>query len=207
MTAAKLARVPPALAGALAVAVLLALCAVRGDAQEVRRERLDNGMIVIVRENPVTPVVALSLMVRMGGRWERAEQAGISNFLHAVMVKGTMQRDGADLAEAVAALGGKLTAAGDVDYSGISTQALARFWKEAMALTAEIALQPRLAPEEVQLERDWLMSRIQRRRDSPSSRAFDELYAAVYGPHPYGRPTLGTPATLNRIDHAALVAH
>lgn len=176
-------------------------------AEGVVRERLPNGLTVLVRENPVAPVVALSLLVRMGTRWERAEVAGISNFVHAVMVKGTVKRSGGELAEAVAALGGKISAAGDVDYSGIHASALARFWRELLGLTAELALEPKLSTEDVRLEREWLVSRIQRQRDNPASRAFDEFYAALYDGHPYALPVLGTPESLERIDHAAIVAH
>ena len=75
---------------------------------------------------------------------------------------------------------------GDVDYSGIQGTALARYWRELLEITAELALSPRLAPEDVPREREWLLSRIQRRRDNAPSRAFDELYAALYGSHPYG---------------------
>lgn len=192
---------------ALALLVTALALARPAHAADAHRERLDNGLTVLVRENPTAPVVALSLMVRMGTRWESEEQAGISNFVHAVMVKGTARRSGAELAEAIAALGGKISASGDVDYSGISGSALARYWRELLALTAELALEPKLAPEDVGLERDWLLSRVQRQRDSPSSRAFDAFYAAVYGRHPYGLPVLGTPESLARIDHAALVAH
>jgi zinc protease len=192
-----------------AFALLLTALALASPAHaaDAHREQLDNGLTVLVRENPTAPVVAVSLMVRMGTRWESEEQAGISNFVHAVIVKGTARRGGAELAEAIAALGGKISASGDVDYSGISASALARYWRELLALTAELALEPRLAPEDVGLERDWLLSRVQRQRDSPSSRAFDAFYAAVYGRHPYGLPVLGTPESLARIDHAALVAH
>jgi predicted Zn-dependent peptidase len=189
------------------VALLLWLLPTVAAAQATRRERLDNGLTVLVHENAVAPVVAVALMLRMGTRWERPEESGIANFVHAVMVKGTAKRSGGDLAEAIAALGGKLSAAGDVDYSAINASALSRFWRELLAMTAELALEPGLAPDEVGIERDWLISRIQRQRDSPSSRAFDEFYAALYGPHPYGRPVLGTPETLRRIDHAALVAY
>jgi len=191
------------------VLALLAVClgaAPTGVAAEVVRERLPNGLTVIVRENPVAPVVAVSLMVRAGTRWERAENAGITNFLHAVMVKGTTRRSGAELANAIAALGGKLSATGDVDYSEIRASALSRFWRELLGMTAELALTPRLAPEEVGPERDWLLSRIQRRRDNAPARAFDELYAALYGPHPYAVSALGTPESLARVDHAALAA-
>lgn len=189
-----------------ALAAALALAPGAASAEAVRRERLDNGLTVLVRENPLAPVVAVSLLVRMGTRWESPAESGISNFVHAVMVKGTTRRGGAELAEAIAALGGKISASGDVDYSGINASALARFWRELLGLTAELALTPKLDPAEVDAERDWLLSRIQRQRDSPSARAFDELYGALYGPHPYGLRTLGTPESLRRIDHAAIVA-
>jgi predicted Zn-dependent peptidase len=175
-------------------------------AERVRQERLGNGFTVIVRENAVAPVVAVALLVRMGARWETANNGGISNFTHAVMVKGTTKRSGGDLAEAVASLGGKISASGDVDYSGIQGTALARYWRELLEITAELALLPRFAPEEVDRERDWLLSRLQRRRDNAAARAFDELYAALYGPHPYGLVSLGTRESLSRIDHPAIVA-
>jgi predicted Zn-dependent peptidase len=142
----------------------------------------------------------------MGSRWEQPQTAGISNFVHAVMVKGTRKRSGSEIADAVAAMGGKISASGDVDYSGISGTALSRFWRDLLALTAELALEPVLSPDEVERERDWLLSRVQRRRDNPSSRAFDEFYAALYGTHPYALPSLGTADSLKRIDHAAIVS-
>ena len=194
-------------ADALAVLLLLAglLVARAHAADAVRQTRLPNGFTVIVRENAVAPVVALSLQVRMGTRWETADTAGISNFLMAVMVKGTTRRAGAELAEAVAGLGGKISAAGEVDYSEIRATALARFWRELLGLTTELALEPRLAPEEVDRERDWLLSRIQKRLDNAPARAFDELFALLYRPHPYGLPALGTRESLTRVDHAAIV--
>jgi predicted Zn-dependent peptidase len=187
---------------------LLGLCLLAGPAaaDEVRQERLGNGLTVIVRENPVAPVVAVSLLVRMGTRWEQPATAGISNFVHAVMVKGTAKRSGSDLAEAVAGLGGKLSATGDIDYAEIRASALARFWRELLGFVAELALEPKLPAAEVDIERDWLLSRIQKRRDNAPSRAFDEFYAALYGSHPYALPVLGTPESLKRIDHAAIVA-
>jgi zinc protease len=196
-----------------AVALALLLVALVGDGAALaqpatdttRVSRLDNGLTVVVRENPAAPVVAVALLVRMGSRWETADNAGISNFTHAVMVKGTSRRGGGEIAEAVAGLGGKISAAGDVDYSGIQATALARFWRELLEITAELALQPALAPAEVDRERDWLRSRVQRRRDNAPARAFDELYARVYGAHPYALPNLGTAASLGRIDHPAIV--
>ena len=192
--------------GALAAVLLVLVLAGPAAGQSTTQERLENGLLVLVRENPLAPVVAISLMVEMGARWESPENAGISNFVHAVMVKGTTKRGGGEMAEAVALLGGKISASGDVDYSEVKTDGLARFWRDLLGLTAELALSPALKPGEVDNERDWLLSRVQKRRDSPNNRAFDLLYASLYGAHPYGLPLLGTEDSLKRIDHAAIVA-
>lgn len=172
----------------------------------VARERLDNGFTLLVRENPSAPVVAVSLIVRMGSRWETIDNAGVSNFLQAVMVRGTTKRNGGEIAESIAALGGKLSANGDTDYSEIRGTALARFWRELLGLTAELALQPALRADQVSSEREFLVERIQKREDNPSNRAFDTFFGKLYGSHPYGLPVLGFRESLARIDHDAIVA-
>jgi predicted Zn-dependent peptidase len=193
---------------ALLVLLLLPVLPAPATAAElpVIRERLDNGFTLLVRENPTAPVVAVSLLVRMGVRWETRENAGISNLLQAVIVKGTTRHGGGQIAELIAGLGGKMSANGDVDYSEIRGTALARFWRELLGLTAELALEPALGPADVEVERDDLVTSIQKRRDNPTTRAFDSFFTTLYGPHPYGLPNLGAPASLARIDHAAIVA-
>ena len=200
------ARVP--LLSVALVALLAASWPARAQtpAATVHAARLDNGLTVVVRENPVAPVVAVALLVRMGSRWETPANVGISNFTHAVMVKGTTKRSGGDLAETVASLGGKISASGDVDYSGIQGTALSRYWRELLEITAELALSPRMSADDVPREREWLLSRIQRRRDNAPARAFDELYAALFGSHPYGLRSIGTRQSLEHIDHAAILA-
>src|SRR5207244_1504133 len=79
-----------------------------------------------------------------------------------------------------AGLGGKIGATGDVDYSEVQASALSRFWRELLELTAEMALSPALLPAEVDNERAYLLSRVQKRRDAPYSRAIDELYKTRY---------------------------
>jgi len=172
----------------------------------VVRERFDNGLTVLVRSNPAAPVVAVSLMVRMGTRWESAADDGLSNFVQAVMVTGTTKRNGGEIAEAITGLGGKLSANGDTDYSEIRGTALARFWRELLGLTAEVALEPALLPDQVDAQRDFLLARVQKRRDNPPTHAFDVFFAKLYGIHPYGLATLGTPESLARIDQAAIAA-
>lgn len=168
---------------------------------------LPSGMTVLVRENAVAPVVAVSLFIKVGERWEREDSSGITNFLHQVMVKGTTARSAVELAEAAERLGGGISGSGDTDFSEIRGTALARHWPRLLELIADVALRPALAPAEIDNERRALLTAIRNRADQPFSRAFDVLKARVYGPHPYASPSLGRSAVIERVTQADLQQH
>ena len=132
-------RLVPAL-----LALLLILLAAPAGAQtpSVSRTRLPNGLTVLVRENPTAPVVAISLMVQMGTRWETPANAGIANLVQVMAVRGTPTRSGIQIVEQADAMGGSIEATGDVDASEIAATALARHWAAMLELVADVALHP-----------------------------------------------------------------
>ena len=176
-------------------------------AQEPRREKLPSGLTVLVRENTSTPVVAASLFVRVGSRWETEQDAGISHLLQQVLVKGTTTRSALEIAETAEGLGGGISASADVDFSELRATALARNWKKMLELMADVALRPTLPDAEIDGERKAMLTALRSRQDQPFPLAMDTVMGRVYGDHPYGRPVLGRPAALQRIDRAALVAY
>ncbi|MBI4561700.1 MAG: insulinase family protein [Candidatus Rokubacteria bacterium] len=184
------------------------LCpAAAAQAATVIRQRLASGLTVLVRENPTPPVVTVSLQVRMGARWEQAENAGISNLLHQVMVKGTKLRTALEITEAVEGMGGTIGASGDTDFSEIRGTALARHWRGLLEVVADVALRPTLAAHEIENERRAVLSQIRNRQDHPFSLAFDTLLQSLYGPHPYGLHSLGRRESVERLDRSALLEH
>jgi predicted Zn-dependent peptidase len=131
------------------------------------RQRFDNGLVVLAQENPAAPAVAVSVLVRVGSRWEHDDNAGITNLLQQVLVKGTTSRSAFDIAEAAEAIGGSLTASGDTDYAEIKGTALARHWKALLALIADVTLRPALPPAEIDNERRVIASGIKNTRTAP----------------------------------------
>jgi zinc protease len=188
-------------AGALAVTPAVA------DTGQVTRSRLANGMTVLVRENPVTPVVAASLMIKMGTRWETRPTAGISNFLQLMVVRGTTSLDGTQIVEAADRMGGSIDAYGDADYSEIAATALDRNWTEMLGLMADVALRPSLPDGTVQAVRDFLIRQVRNRADKPSNVALDTLLARTFGDNPYAWDPIGLKESLERTDRDALLAH
>ena len=185
----------------------LAPPAMAADPAAISRTRLANGLTVLVRENPTAPVVAVSLGVRMGTRWETPETAGISNFLQLMVVRGTASRSGIQIVEEVERLGGRIDATADQDWSEISATALGRHWKTLIELVADVALHPSLPEGLVDGVKEYLLRQIRNRGEQPYPVGFDALMQPLFGPHPYAWHYLGKRASVERLDRAALLTH
>jgi len=194
----------------LALAVLVTLLApvtVFAQAGGVTRTKLANGLTVLVRENPVAPVVAYSLMVKMGTRTETADTAGISNLLQLMLVRGTEKMNGEQIAEAADRMGGSIDAYGDADYSEITATALSRNWQEMLELVGDVSLRPTLPDGTVQAVRDFIVRQIRNRGDKPFDFASDKMRAALFGSNPYAWDPLGRRESVEKLDRAALLAY
>jgi predicted Zn-dependent peptidase len=186
---------------------MLAVVPARAQSPTVSRIRLENGLTVLVRENPTAPVVAVSLMVKMGTRWETPDDAGISNLVQLMVVRGTTSRDGTQIVEAADAMGGSIEATGDVDHSEIAATALSRHWVELLDLVADVALRPTMPDGVVQAVRDFLLRQVRNRADKPYDVALDTLTSRIFGQNPYAWDPIGRRESLERLDRATLLAH
>ena len=193
---------------ALAVALILfAPAAASAQSGGVTRTRLPNGLTVLVRENPAAPVVAYSLMVKMGTRTETPDIAGISNLLQQMLVRGTEKLDGERIAEAADRMGGSIDAYGDADYSEITATALSRNWQEMLELIGDCTLRPTLPDGTVQAVRDFLVRQIRNRGDKPFDVASDRMRAALFGSNPYAWDPLGRRESVEKLTREALLAY
>jgi zinc protease len=189
--------------------LVLVLTAGTSQAQEaaVARHVLPNGLTVLVRENDAAGVVAVSLQVRAGSRFETESTAGITNFLHRAMLRGTARRTAVQLAESSEDIGGSLDAHGEVEAAEVRGQALAVHWETLLALVAEVALQPALRADEIEKERRLLLGQIKSRADAPFSFSLDAMLRELYGTNPYGRNHLGSKESIERLTRDDLLAH
>jgi predicted Zn-dependent peptidase len=149
----------------------------------------------------------VSLQVRAGARFETPENAGITNFLHRVMLRGSVRRSAVDIATAAEELGGSVDASADVEYAEVRGTALARHWEPLLALVAEVATQPSLPPDAILTERRLIMSQIQTRADTPFPFAMDTLMSDLYAGHPYALPSLGRRGSVEKLSRDDLLGY
>lgn len=173
----------------------------------VLRTRLANGMTLLIRENPTAPVVAFSLINRMGTRWETPGNAGISNLLQLMVVRGTAKLDGGQIVEAADRMGGSIDAYGDVDASEIPATALSRHATEMLDLVADVALTPTIAAGTLGAVKDFILNQIRNRGDKPYDVAADTMLARLFEPNGYAWSPTGRRESVERLDRDGLIAH
>lgn len=173
-------------------------------APPLRRQVLDNGITVLALENATADIVAARIFVTAGSLYEPTDRAGLANLLAATLTKGTIRRSSLEIAELVEAVGASLSADASTDYFLVGLKTVTEDFEPVLALAAELIREPVFPEAEIELERSLAVQALRSQREQPFAVAFDRLRTAMYGGHPYGRSTLGSEATLGRIERGDL---
>ncbi|HEX9885103.1 MAG TPA: pitrilysin family protein [Longimicrobiales bacterium] len=168
------------------------------DFPEVSRSSLSNGLEVWSAAAPRVPLVTLSLVLPVGEAGVPQERAGALALTADALEGGTLRRSGTELAEAFERLGITFSAAAGWDGTSLSVTCLADRMERAVALLAEVAMEPAFPGDEVNRLREQSLSRIRQRLMDPSGFATDRAAALFYADEvPYARPVGGTEASVS----------
>ncbi len=174
--------------------------------QSVRISRLDNGLVVVSHALPHLETVALGLWVQAGSRDEQPDESGIAHFLEHMAFKGTERRSAYEIAAAIEDRGGDLNAATSPEHTGYTAHVLKDDWQLALDVVADIVCAPRFDAHEMERERNVILQEIAAANDDPVDVAFEQADRLAFGNHPLGRPVLGSPEVIMRLQPADLAA-
>ncbi|NJK36471.1 MAG: insulinase family protein [Oscillatoriales cyanobacterium SM2_3_0] len=172
--------------------------------QQVHRQVLPNGLVLLVTENPAADIIAARLFFRTGSRWEARAQAGLSHLLSTVITKGTEQFSSLEIAERIESIGARLSADTTNDYFLISLKTVSADFGEILGLAAELLRSPSFPETEIELERRITIQGIRSQQEQPFAIAFDQLRQIMYQDHPYALSSLGTEETMAQLSRADL---
>lgn len=175
------------LAAGLAAAPLMAQAA-----GEVTEFTLENGMQVVVIEDHRSPAVTHMVWYRAGAADELPGQSGIAHFLEHLMFKATDDLASREFSRIVEENGGSDNAFTSWDYTAYHQRIAADRLGLMMEMEADRMRDLVLDPIEVDTERQVIIEERAQRVDTSASGLFNEqLSAATYLNHPYGRPIIG----------------
>ncbi len=181
-----------------ALLVLLALPALAQAAPE--RHKLANGLTIITSENHEAPVVAFQVWVKAGSAYETKGEYGITHLIEHMIFKGTPTYPAGQMARLIEALGGEVNAYTTFDHTNYHVTASSLHAPQALAILSDAVANASFDPDELKAEKEVVVEEIRMNADDPARRRSRELQALSYGPdHPYGRPVLGSEASVRAI--------
>jgi zinc protease len=168
-------------------------CAARAQAAPTITDfKLDNGLEVVVIPDHRAPVVTHMIWYKVGAADETPGKSGLAHFLEHLMFKGTEKNPGDTFSQDVAEIGGQENAFTTSDYTGFYQRVPREHLKEMMALEADRITGLVLTDEVVKPELNVVLEEQNMRvANNPVGRLGEQMDAALYLNHPYGRPAIG----------------
>jgi zinc protease len=153
---------------------------------------LANGMQVVVITNRRAPIVTHMVWYRVGSADELQGHSGIAHFLEHLMFKGTREVGPGEFSRVVQRNGAYNNAFTSFDYTAYYENIARDRLEVAMRLEADRMVNLSLAENEVHSELSVILEERRQTIDSrPGARLAEQLGAALYLNHPYGRPIIG----------------
>jgi predicted Zn-dependent peptidase len=172
------------------------------------RNVLGNGLRLLALPMPHVHRSVIEAQIRIGSRFESAEENGISHFLEHMLYRGTPRFPTAhDQALAFESLGGTLLAATAKDFGSLQIAMPPERFSAMLPLLSEVYQEPLLGG--IEIERGIVHEEILETLDEAGNLidADDLLGSVAFPAHPLGRPITGSPEHVERFDPVLLRRH
>jgi zinc protease len=168
---------------------------------------LANGLRVIVIPDHRTPVVTQMTWYKVGSADETPGKSGLAHFLEHLMFKGTAKHPAGEFSQTVVRVGGNENAFTTADYTAFYQSVPRDKLALMMDFEADRMTGLVLKDENVLPERDVVLEEYNMRvANSPDARLTEQIMAALYLNHPYGRPVIGWRGEIEKLDREDALA-
>src|SRR5215475_1186011 len=121
---------------------------------QVHEHLLENGLKVLLVENPSIPTVSLNASVLTGARYDPEEKAGLALMVSRLLDEGTEKRTSLEIAEAIESVGGAIETDGSFERTVASVGVLKKDVDLGLDLLADILIHPMFPQDYVEKEKE-----------------------------------------------------
>ena len=176
-------------------------------ALDVKEVKTDSGITAYLAEEHAVPVIAVSFAFRGGAAYDPAGKEGLAYLASGTLDEGAGPYDSQEFQERLADYAIELRFSSDQDLlSGslrtVSDNAEVAFEMLKYALTA-----PRFDDEPVARVKRQIAVILEREQERPGTMASKAMAQAVFGDHPYARPSRGTAESVSALTSDDLKAY
>ncbi len=166
---------------------------------------LDNGLTIISEKIDSVRSVTIGVWVKIGSRFEKVRENGISHFLEHMIFKGTPKRTPFKIAQSLESLGGTLNAftGKEVTCYFANTQDL--HLHRAIEILSDIVCHSIFPDKEIGREQMVILEEIKSIKDTPEEYIFDIFSEQIFPDHALGWPVIGREENIIRFNRQATV--
>lgn len=168
---------------------------------------LDNGLTVLLKEIHSAPLISQFVWYRVGSRNEAPGLTGVSHWVEHMQFKGTERYPSELLDREISRNGGTWNAFTYMDWTAFFETMPADKIDLAIDLEADRMSNARYLPDEVESERNVVISEREGHENEPMYRLMESVNKAAFKTHPYRTEIIGEKADLLSITRDDLYAH
>src|SRR5690554_654773 len=167
---------------------------------DVWKNEMSSGLKLYGIENNEVPLVQFRIQLDGGMLLEDTNKIGVSNLLANLMTQGTATKTPEELENEIETLGASINTVAIKEAILIYGNTLAKNYDKTMALVEEILLEPRWDEKEFELQKQSVLSQIERQKANPNSIAGIEFDKLLHGEgHILSHDNFGTKESVEAI--------
>ncbi len=173
--------------------------------QGVSIHKLDNGINVILIENPALPMVGINTVVKVGSAYETFSTSGMSHMLEHLLFNGTTQWTQKELYDRTAKIGGYNNANTGEYYTNYMMVVPSNKIETGMKIQAGMLFDSIIPANKFEKEKGIVLEEIAKELTNPRAKITRSVREKLYEGHALSLPTLGTYQTIKNLDRDAVI--
>ena len=167
--------------------------------EDVKKISLKNNMVVLLRKDDSSALVAINLRIKSGFLNESDNLIGISHLLEHMLFKSTKKLSTSQIKEQFRSLGGVFNGGTAYEYTIYYCTVPQSKLRPALKLEADLVYNPLFDPAELEKEKKVVIQEIKRKDDFPSVFAWEKMMELSFVKHPFGRWRIGTEDNISQM--------
>ncbi|MEA2081807.1 MAG: pitrilysin family protein [Elusimicrobiota bacterium] len=164
---------------------------------EYEKYKLKNGITVLLAPLANTMIANIEIYVKIGSRYERAANNGITHLIEHMLFKGTKKRPrGIDISMEAENMGAHMNAGTAKSFCRLYANSLSEYFEKCMDMLSDMLCNSQFREENIALERGSIMEEIKHYRDIPSYRVGEMYDRLLFKDNPLSLPIGGSEESL-----------
>ena len=166
---------------------------------------LDNGLKVVMKNVPSSPVSSVYVWVKTGSAYENDSERGLAHVHEHMIFKGTSQLPVGEISKQIEFYGGDINAFTSNDETVYYATVSNNFVDKIINILSQCMYDALFDEEELKKELEVILEEIKRGDDSPSSKLWEMIAKSTFKGTDYSLPVIGTPKSVSSFTRQSLI--